>query len=470
MKGFWRFVLGWGSCAALATVLATRMLYQTEGASTLGTYAAVLVGLTCMLVTVPVIIGRFDGFEFINVFVFFYFLSYVIRPLVLMLSPEHAVFTRYWELPELGSGVYYVALGLASFAVGYYSPAGVRLGTIAPGLPVETGAVRASLVFFGIVGLSLGAYLLHAWLLGGIGVFLEGLIYERSWMYYGYGWLVPFQNLALVAVPFGYAYVFSERWLRPLFILCAGAIIALLLIPMSRGVFLNWVVMLIAYRHYAARPVRLPTLIGIAPVAVCLLVGLQLAREWNFGIVQNLLLDEVLLYTYSTTFNGFDGMMMVLTYYERTGEFFYGSTFLEAFVYPWMPRALWPTKPFVYGGTAITEPIGGFFSGGTHVNAEILGELYANFGPSGIIVGMMLVGIAGRALYVACCAPNRRSMASYLFYAYIVAIIPGWQRIGIGGSVYYLLTFFAPFAFVLWLVQRRVRINRAHGSVTPVHA
>jgi hypothetical protein len=388
---------------------------------------------------------------------------------VLIVRPDQAAFSAFWDWHELGSGVFYVALGLAAFAVGYHGPIGARLVALAPRLGPTVKPRRAAVTFCVMLGLGFGGYLIHAWLLGGIDVFLDNLVYERSRMYFGYGWLVPFQNFALVAIPFGYAYLFSELRMRLIFLLCALAVAALLLVPMSRGVFLNWFVVLVAYRHYAVRRVRLPSLLAASLVALSVLVGLQVAREHTFGVVQDVPIGELLLYVYSTSFNGFDSAMMVLNYYERTSDLLWGATFLEALLYPWIPRALWTAKPLVYGGTAITEPIGGFFSSGTHVSAEVLGELYANFGDGGVVAGLFMVGVAGRGLYVACVGRSHRSKASLLFYGYVLALIPGWLRVGLGSSVYLLLTFLGPFLALLWMLHRRPRLARA-GAVTGAHA
>lgn len=457
MTGRGRPALAFCASFALGVVLVARLLELGYAISALGVYGAVLVGLVLLHVAVPIAFRKFDWFEFVNVFVFFYVASYVVRPLVLVVRPDQAVFSTFWDLDDLGSGVFYVALGLAAFAVGYHGPLGARLRGLAPRLGPAVKPQRAAVAFYGMLGLALGAYLLHAWLLGGIDVFLDSLVYERSRMFFGYGWLTPFQNLALVAIPFGYAYLFSERRLRLTFLLCSLGVVALLLVPMSRGVFLTWIVVLIAYRHYAVRRVRPASLLAASLIGLSVLVGLQVAREHTFGVVQDFTAGEMLLYVYSTTLNGFDSAMMVFSYYERTSDLLWGVTFFEALVYPLIPRALWTTKPIVYGGTAITEPIGSFFSSGTHVNAELLGELYANFGDGGVVAGLFMVGVAGRALYVACVGKLRRSKASLLLYAYVLALVPGWLRVGLGASMYYLLTFLGPFVLLLWFIHRRSR-------------
>src|SRR2546429_5260830 len=394
-----RPALIFGASLALGVVLIARLLERSHGTSSIEIYVDVLVWLVLLHVVVPIAFRRVDWFEFVNVFVFFYVASYVVRPLVLVVGPDQAAFSAFWDWHQLGSGVFYVALGLGAFAVGYHGPIGVRLAALAPRLGSVVKPRLSAVVFFGMLSLGLSAYLLHAWLLGGIDVFLDNLVYERSQMYFGYGWLVPFQSFALVAIPFGYAYLFSEGRLRLTFLLCALALVPLLLVPMSRGVFLTWLVVLVAYRHYAVRRARLLSLLAAILIAFGVLVGLQLARERTFGVVQDVTTGEMLLYVYSTTFNGFDSAMMVLNYYEHA-DLLWGATFLEALLHPWIPRALWTTKPVVYGGTAITEPIGGFLAGGTHVPAEGLGELFANFGDRGVLAGVFIGRVAGRGLYV----------------------------------------------------------------------
>jgi hypothetical protein len=76
------------------------------------------------------------------------------------------------------------------------------------------------------------------------------------------------------------------------------------------------------------------------------------------------------------------------------GEYAYGETFGDA-VLALVPRAIWPDKPSFGGsGDLVRRYTGIRFAEGTSVGVGHVLELYINFGTTGVVVGLMLLGLA----------------------------------------------------------------------------
>lgn len=81
-------------------------------------------------------------------------------------------------------------------------------------------------------------------------------------------------------------------------------------------------------------------------------------------------------------------------------KFQYGKTFLSLLVAP-VPRNLWPEKPNITPGYDISHQIYGFSEANTSgIPPNIIGELYLNFGLAGIFVGLFILGIFVKKIYL----------------------------------------------------------------------
>jgi hypothetical protein len=399
---------------------------------------------------------------------------YLGRALLVKAMPELAVFRSYWD-PEddFERVLFYCVLGLGGFYLGYYSTAGRVIAQFYPSLRTSFVAWRGRASFWCALVIGIGAYALHAVLLGGMNVFLSSLISARAGMYFGYGWLTPFQTLALIAVPLAYVYWRGARLSTPFVVAGSALVILLLFATLSRGVFLTWLVMIAVHRRYVERRSTLRDIFGYGVVMLTAMVVLWWLRQAPWDVVGEMGKGEVVLLSLSETLNGFDTAAMVLANYPDPNPFYWGQTIFEALLYPLAPRVFWPAKPAPYGGTRITEAIGQFWTSGTHVNAEIIGELYSNFGSLGIVPGMMLHGLVARSLYVHLIEKGRLNVAHVFLYSYLIALVPGWQRLGLGGATYTFLQFVLPALLLLMWVhggfaaRRKAEIGRVSaGSVS----
>jgi len=72
--------------------------------------------------------------------------------------------------------------------------------------------------------------------------------------------------------------------------------------------------------------------------------------------------------------------------------FLYGKTLALFFVY-FVPRAIWPEKPEIYTGPYITAVYGSGPGIASSTGATQIGDFFMNFGYSGVIGGMIFVGL-----------------------------------------------------------------------------
>jgi hypothetical protein len=163
----------------------------------------------------------------------------------------------------------------------------------------------------------------------------------------------------------------------------------------SRALLLSFVLSLFLYRHYYYRRIR--------PWTQALLLLTLVLVGGYFGIIQKLQgagrtamelpFPFNIAYRLSSSYEQFENLVNII---NLNPPLEWGRTFVEDVFVPFIPRVLWPNKPLVYGflraqnylfedywyqSTDTTYPIG------------ILGELYLNFGMTGIFGGMFGVGV-----------------------------------------------------------------------------
>lgn len=111
-------------------------------------------------------------------------------------------------------------------------------------------------------------------------------------------------------------------------------------------------------------------------------------------------------------------LALVTQHVDSTGEFFNGRNYLAP-LFVFIPRALWPDKPVLSLGNWVYREVYGYV-GETSVGQTIPGDLYMNFAVAGVLVGLALFGIVGRAvtcLIAAMRSPRCVPLIPYLVYA-----------------------------------------------------
>lgn len=136
------------------------------------------------------------------------------------------------------------------------------------------------------------------------------------------------------------------------------------------------------------------------------------------GIVRN---DEILISPQSLLVHlsaTFDMCEMLAQTMGRVREFEWGQSWIEDIIYTYLPRAIWPSKPTIYGTTRLQ-----LMTGINSLDAEdnfvatfpigIFAESYANFGVFGVIFVLFLLGAFLGYLYRRICSAAFTSEMSW---------------------------------------------------------
>ncbi len=90
---------------------------------------------------------------------------------------------------------------------------------------------------------------------------------------------------------------------------------------------------------------------------------------------------------------GLYGLTAIMEHFPAAQDFMDGQTIFHQLA-RWVPRAIWSSKPEAYGASEIHAALG--YPESTLSAITIPGEFYANFGPSGVLL-MLVVGFFVRA-------------------------------------------------------------------------
>lgn len=88
-----------------------------------------------------------------------------------------------------------------------------------------------------------------------------------------------------------------------------------------------------------------------------------------------------------------------------------------------IPRVLWPDKPDSAVGQLFNRQFGISADPNTYISSTQLGELYWNFGWTGILVGMPLIGFLLGFVGCRCCLAEHKSITRFLLLAVTVYLI-----------------------------------------------
>jgi hypothetical protein len=113
---------------------------------------------------------------------------------------------------------------------------------------------------------------------------------------------------------------------------------------------------------------------------------------------------------------------LVMDYVDRTGDLWYGKTYIYLPLYAVVPRYLWPDKPISELGYWFSYAVLGNPRSEHQSEALMLpGELYLNFGLPGVCVGFLLLGLFLRFVY------QRYALRGDLSYLFVYIML--WQNL-----------------------------------------
>ena len=169
-----------------------------------------------------------------------------------------------------------------------------------------------------------------------------------------------------------------------------------------------WIPVGLKFRNYRFAQPWMPTLEAIGYSVEDVLwkdSGEVVSELWFYLLRRNQMLDV------------FD---VVVANVPEVEPYRYGSTYTDI---PLMliPRLLWPEKPvFNYMKGEWGRDMAGITPETEAVGMGLVAEFYFNFGPAGIVVGMLLFGVFCRALWVWFHERNQANLPAALFYLIVV--------------------------------------------------
>lgn len=351
---------------------------------------------------------RLDYFESIHVFGIIYFLYMGVGAIWTVNNPGDVAYDLY-VVPYVPLALLYCLLGYVALLIGYYGPWRRRelpavspervqgpwfllftcgiglLGYVATGMGERI--VSLGLPMPALVGSTaqLAPVFLFSWALG--------------WMLYFSGTATRVQNMVLFGA------------------LVPGALLVSFTTFSDKSLIMILIGLPIIARWYTRRTIPWAFLLTLCLILVFVIFPLYNTYRWSnptqskvsrmVTTVQTLQTwdsDTYLTHTLATFKRRIAMINSVAVVVRDTGRwvpFARGETILMPTLVYFIPRVVWPDKPVHAGGREfgrifrITSP----FTRDTYIAPTITGELYWNFHLPGVLVGMLLLGMAMRVLY-----------------------------------------------------------------------
>lgn len=384
-----------------------------------------LVGVIFALALVPACLsaraGRFDLLEIIHPIMFLSVVYFGVRTLyVLTVGVEDASRPEFFD--ELNRALLYVVGGLTTLLGGYYCGVGERLADRAT--PRAPNVARRPTLFV-IAALLVLGFVCRAWVYanGSYTRFIAGQREQASGLMMAVdfgGWLSYYGLIAAAALA---CRPEAGRGLRLMFWLVLVPVTFTLAFfggAKSELMFLALGVLLA--RHYLAQRVTAPMLILAAALFLCAFpivnsyrtisgANADVAPHRVVSLIPEALDDETadagfvgaVWQSVLTRVPGIDALALVVKYTPEIMPFQHGRTMIIAPLIAFVPMMLWPGKyefiNAVASGVNFGSDYFGIENNASGVAITQLGELYLNFGPLGIPIGMFIIGVLCRLTY-----------------------------------------------------------------------
>ena len=405
---------------------------------------------------------RFDIFEPIHLVIAAFTLLTGVRALYLI-SYGTAVYLRLPSEGLLSAALALSILGMLATYAGYYSGVGDRLALSVPPSPsLRIGELRyppTTIALAALIGLvSMGV----------LGNELAGLEGQRSVLdSAGLFWLMPLSYCA----PFALYMMLLNLEHEPanfarllVFLSMLTVILAFFLLRPSK----DWIMRLFYYPlvfvHYRRRklpPLRsaLIGIVGLIAIFAWGVIGHLYVKAFAFNSADTLRFlnghlenprefFDLLL----SRFYGIDSIAVIIEHVRHTGHFLMGSSLAEVF-YWFIPRALWPDKPYTFSftfGRLFESYVG--WGGDAYASTTMFGELYLNFGLIGVMAGSFCFGLLMRAVYVYLIG-RIQTKSAIMLYSIILIQLVEFTEGPIGAHVALTVSEVAPFVMILYVTR-----------------
>jgi len=409
------------------------------------------VTLIVLIVSIPLLAAliryRLEFFELANFFAVSFGSFYVIPLCYALVIGDPSI-----ESNAFPDAIIYLIIGGACFYVGYYSGFGEAVATVFPNVGrYSFDRLKFRMIFYLYLSIAVASFIIIIVRSGGFLFYISNLG-ERVifWERLGYLWW----GVLLVIPSFWayYAYLLDTRGKAGLGYWIFVALIILFLLSLgSRWNVISLSLGLLIIRHYAVRRVKVHQLILLAGILFIFSFFYQFYRnyisvEYYMKIAQQEDLTQRFVFG---SLSGFNSLIVVLEGVPEVLDFQYGRSLIDLVYYP-IPRLLWPAKPELTAMLFCKTFFPTATAAGIVQGIPYLGELYLNFGPLGIPIGMIGLGLFCRALYVYFKA-NGSNLASLLIYVCSVEPLLRSMRGGLFALFSHFLMNLLPVALILIL-------------------
>lgn len=342
-----------------------------------------------------------------------FLVAYTWRPVLYIVDPFRAtVFADYHSNfePERVAGLMLAcAVGIAAFNLGFGARWGSRIAARLPELewrnPWYVMALLLLCALLAFIALRHAVAAANIQSLWALGVTLRRSVMQN---FEGNGPLLFFvTNLQLWFLTAAMLYIASRGYpfagRRILLIFVVGLLLMGILgylMLLSRTLLLSLIALCPLIVHYYVRRISFATqLIFIAAVAVLAgILGLfmigTLAKSANRDAFE---LAQALMWRVSASFDQFEDLYLALS---KTFDFHLGLSFLQDAILTYVPRALWPGKPEIFGFLLLQNDLMPSLYQIARLTATypvgFMAEAYMNFGLAGFVLAPFSYGMVLR--------------------------------------------------------------------------
>jgi oligosaccharide repeat unit polymerase len=365
-----------------------------------------------ILLAAPVVLASirrtFDAFEPIYLFLALYTFLYLVKPFIQLISREPFIMGGAY----LNQALLLAMLGLVCFFIGYYSGIGKRIAAKVPTITREISSKRLTIVAWGLILIGFWGLNHYIQTSGGWETFWQkphgagGQALKTTAYIYQLPELMVIGFLLLCEAFLHSTIVEKARvTIRRVAVLLAAALggVGIYTVIWGSRTLYSWLAVAIAVLYFHERGIR-PRLrtVLVAFVALALLLCLVPLYRSHVHLGSNVseLFSSVsvrnILRGLSSRGDEFNSYLAEVTLVPQSVPYDYFGIYLRTLAHP-IPRLIWPTKPTLFNAQWDTFLAKSEIEWGAA--ESFLGDLYAQLGTWGIIVGTFLSGLLWRTLY-----------------------------------------------------------------------
>jgi len=453
-------------------------------------FAVPLLITTLLIVTlIPIIIGiatySFDIFEIIYPISIMYFIRYGIRTIYLISHPEDALGFRYTFLDIIDLSLFYAIIGFVFLLIGYYSPVPQLISRFLTRLHLLNFKLDGKNLIKKLYFFYIFSVIARLWALEG--GFYRGINTLRE------TYLPPYTNIVNSIGDLGF-YIYTlyfvylllpstknKRQVLLTWLFLLAIEVGFGLLGGMRGVFLRLIVLPFIVYHYIKQRLSIKHLL-IFLLCLMFLISFVIpvmdkyrafsrfvspGELVSYKELLNSLKETSSLTTHEESpfkkiinrLTDIDSLSLIVKYTPSIWDFQYGKTFIPLFV-GFIPRVLWPGKPkFNLGQRFYIDYLGGNPFSGTSAAVTMVGDFYLNFHVIGIVVGMLLIGIIYKSIYLWLVKNEIKTEYCIFTYAMIFFVFWGIEQDVASIFMHFLRTILSIIVLMLFLKVKLKSLN-----------